>query len=170
MSAVGVDDASAPRVRQIAPVAVALLTAGLSAGAPSSARAQAAGDPLRDALVAHRLAVEVEEAGRLGGPGGRRLVSEGAAAQFFLIGEEHGIAEVPELAAWLFERLVPHGYRHLAVEIGPAIADTMAALARSSDPEDALIDFFRGHPPGAPFFNSAEEARLLIRAVDAVGM
>ena len=52
------------------------------------------------------------------GPGWDRLVQEGLAAQFFLIGEEHGIAENPKLVAQLFTCLL---YTSDAADECPAV-------------------------------------------------
>ena len=56
------------------------------------------------------------------GPGLEWLVAEGASAQYFLIGERHGLAQIPQVASTLYGRLVEHGYRHAALEIGPFAA------------------------------------------------
>src|SRR5689334_12506213 len=53
------------------------------------------------------------EGGNFSGPAWDTLVAAGRASQFFLIGEEHGIAENPKLAAQLFASLRPAGYEHV---------------------------------------------------------
>jgi hypothetical protein len=82
-----------------------------------------------------------------------------------MIGEEHGIAENPQLAAALFTALAPTGYQRLVVEVSPPMAralDTSAA--------EGLVGLERqfstpGHEPA--FFGMREEAAMLaaIRAV-----
>src|SRR5687767_14530017 len=57
--------------------------------------------------------------GSLRGAGAERLAAAAREHQFILVGEEHGIAEVPAFVAALFETAKPAGYRHLAIEIGP---------------------------------------------------
>lgn len=126
-----------------------------------------ASDPLAAALAEHRYALELTDQATLAGPGAELLIREGEASQFFLIGEEHGIAEIPRLASALFRELAPAGYGHLAVEIGFRLAAKLESLAREPSPERALIDFYDAHPPGAPFFNLEEEARLIVEAVAA---
>lgn len=126
-------------------------------------------DPLAEALRANRTTLSLTADGRLAGPGAELLLSEGRRSEFFLVGEEHGIAEVPELTAALFRALRPAGYRHLAVEIGPTIADTLEGLARAEDPLDAFVDFFAAHAPGTAFFTAREDAQMLIDAVRATG-
>jgi hypothetical protein len=46
--------------------------------------------------IEHRLQLGFD-GNTFSGPAWDRLVTEGAAAQFFLVGEEHGIAENPKL-------------------------------------------------------------------------
>jgi len=94
------------------------------------------------------------------GPAWERLVAEGIAAQFFLVGEEHGIAENPVLIARLFSALTDHGYSRFVVEISPTMASELDdAIAKHG------IDGLRAlyaQPGGEPaFFGMAEEARML---------
>jgi len=58
---------------------------------------------------------------RFSGPAYDWLMERGSAAQAFLVGEEHGIAENPKLAAQLFTDLSRIGYRHLAIETSPPV-------------------------------------------------
>ena len=55
--------------------------------------------------------------GRLSGAGAGLLRQEGSGSQFIFLGEEHGIAEIPQFAAALWRELVPLGYRHVALEL-----------------------------------------------------
>ncbi|WP_448564818.1 hypothetical protein [Thalassotalea ganghwensis] len=59
------------------------------------------------------------------GEGLNWLIEQGAQAQYFLIGERHGLAEIPYISASIFEGLVQHGYSHAALEISPFGAYTM---------------------------------------------
>jgi len=101
------------------------------------------------------------------GPGWERLVNEGEAAQFFLIGEEHGIAENPKLAAQLFVELSKRGYTKLAIEISPTMASQLDA-ALVADGLDGLRALY-AEPGGEPaFFGMREEAELLATVRAAV--
>ena len=133
----------------------------------SSASLAQEGDPLREALHANRNVVEWKD-GQLAGPGAALLLEAGSASQFFLIGEEHGIAEIPELSAALFTELGSAGYRHLGIEIGDTVATRLEQVARSPEPIEALANFFVEHWPGVPFYTLEPEARLLVDAVAAV--
>ena len=137
-----------------------------------TARAQAApaGDSaLRAALVQRRATLSVDSAGRIGGAGGAMLVDAGRRAQFFLVGEEHGVAENPRLVEALFRALAPAGYRHLAIETGDAVAAELNRRALAADPKAELIGFVTEHYPGVPFYNLLEEAHLLASVVEAGG-
>ena len=72
----------------------------------------------------HRLAFDGT---RFSGPAYDLLVQEGRAAQYFCIGEEHGIAENPKLAAQLFTELQ---YDKACVEISPPMAAELDRAAR----------------------------------------
>lgn len=151
-----------------------VLTAGAAIGAapwlPSMALAQAgpalAGDDrIRAAARAARKRVAWAD-GRFGGEGFDWLVEQGRVAAFFLLGEEHGIAENPKLAAQLFAALRPAGYDRVAVEISPPMAaDIDERLARG----DALRSIFATPGREVPFFGLREEAEWLAAARAAVG-
>lgn len=144
-----------------------LLAAALLVPAAAAAQQPAADSALLAALRQNRHTLSAGSDGRLQGPGARVLLDAGRASQFFLIGEEHGIAQVPQLAAGLFRGLAPAGYRHLAVETGEAAAAAMNRAAVRGD--TALATFMRGSWPGVPFYALREESRLLADAVRAAG-
>jgi len=153
-----------------------LATAGLSlAAATLPVAAQQAPTtsptptPLIDRLIetarAHRLPMPFDGR-RFSGPGWDRLLAEGRAAHFFLLGEEHGVAEVPKLVSQLATALKPAGYARLAIEVSPPIA---AALETAATGGYAAIErFLRANPPGVAFYSMREEAQLLAD-VEAAG-
>ena len=100
------------------------------------------------------------------GPAWDRLIAEGKGAQFFLVGEEHGIAENPMLVGQLFAALADEGYSKLAIEISPTMASLLdAALVGGG--LDGLRELY-AQPGGEPaFFGMQEEAEMLaaVRAV-----
>ncbi|MGQ0642213.1 MAG: hypothetical protein ACT4P6_15805 [Gemmatimonadaceae bacterium] len=59
-------------------------------------------------LIANRHPLRVSD-GRLEGSGGRLLVDEGKQARFFLVGEEHGVAELPAVVQALLKRATSSG-------------------------------------------------------------
>lgn len=88
------------------------------------------------------------------------LLDEAKAAQFFLLGEEHGIAENPKLAASLFKALIPSGYSRLGVEVSPQMATLLDSAAR--DGLDGLKKLYQNPVTRAVFFGLQEEAEMLV--------
>ncbi len=95
------------------------------------------------------------------GPGWDLLVREGAEADYFLVGEEHGLAEIPVLTGALFAALHPAGYEKLAIEISPTIASELDR--ESSGGFAQLARYLRQIGPGPAFFNWQSEAELLVK-------
>jgi hypothetical protein len=100
------------------------------------------------------------------GPGWDLLVREGRDAQYTLLGEEHGVAEIPVLSAALFRALAPAGYDRLAIEISPPLAAALDAEARRGLP--ALRRFFADPANGVAFYTLEPEAALLAEVRRAV--
>lgn len=144
----------------------ALLAAVLAALAAAPLAAQ---DSLTALLRANAHVMQAEPDGRLSGPGAELLVAAGRDAQFFLIGEEHGVAEVPRVTAGLFRELAPAGYRHLAIETGEMLASALNRQVLADTTGAAYAGFLRDHFPGAPFYSWREDAALLREAVRAAG-
>ena len=91
------------------------------------------------------------------GAGWEFLEAEASAADYFLIGEEHGIADNPKLAADLFNET---GYEKLVIEVSPFIADWMDnTLAKGG--LEALVESFEDKRQRPAFFGMAEEAEML---------
>ena len=94
------------------------------------------------------------------GPALDQLLAAARDAQFFLIGEEHGIAENPKLIAQLFATLVADGYEKLVIEISPPMASIVDVATKSGGIE-GLRQLYAS-PGGEPaFFGMREEAELL---------
>lgn len=144
-----------------------LLPAATLAPVVADAQQPAPDSALLAALRQNRHTLSATADGRLEGPGARVLLDAGRESQFFLIGEEHGIAQVPQLAAGLFRGLAPAGYRYLAVETGDAVAAAMNRAAVGGD--TAMASFVDRYWPGVPFYTLREESQLLVAAVRAAG-
>lgn len=147
-------------------------------GAASAATARAQSAPaatpppasIEDRLVArarenrHALAFDGH---RFSGPGWDLLVEEGRKAKFFMLGEEHGLAENAHLAANLVETLAPMGYNRMAVEISPPMAQEIgAAIDRGG--LDGLKRYYAQTGAYVAFYTMAEEAMFLARARKAL--
>ena len=144
----------------------AMLGASAAMLAAPSVRAQGPATELAERLAEaargarHRLDYD---GARFSGPAWDLLVERGRAAQFFLLGEDHGIAENPRLAAALYAALAPAGYEKLAVEISPPMAAELDA-AVTADGVDGLRRLFADPGAQVAFFGMAEEAALLAAA------
>ena len=119
-----------------------------------------------DSTVAANTYTATLEDGRLTGPGADWLEARGRAADHFLMGERHGTAEIPTVAASLYERLSDHGYGPVALEIGP-----FAAQATNEALDDggysALEDLHtRYESPPIAFLNRKEESEMAARMVE----
>jgi hypothetical protein len=138
-------------------------------GGGPAARSTVGADSLAAALRESRMAVTLRD-GRLEGPGADFLLREGRAAGFFLVGEDHGIAQVPQLTGALFRALAPDGYRHLVIETSPLLAHTLEGVARGAGTEPVMA-YGRTlhHPLEIPFYGLREEARMLEEVVRAAG-
>ncbi|MES1240554.1 MAG: hypothetical protein ABUT39_02950 [Acidobacteriota bacterium] len=135
-------------------------------------RAQAPAAPSFEERLAARAAENrhavVYKNGAFSGPGWDLLLEEGRKSRFFLVGEEHGVAETPAVVRELFKALQPAGYRHLALEISAPMAEVLDATAQGPDGLNRLASFFKDNPPGVAFFTLQEEAELLVAARAAV--
>lgn len=124
--------------------------------------------PLAQELAKHRYALALEE-GKLAGPGAEFLAREAAAAQFVLLGEDHGLAEMPRFTAALFDLIRPTGYAHLVVETGPLVTAKLERMAAAPDAQARFAAFNRDYPYGAAFYFWREEAEMMERVVKAMG-
>lgn len=151
------------RRARIPALAALLLTGALAARAQAPAPQPTLEERLATRAAESRHAVTFRD-GTFSGPGWDLLVAEGREARFFLVGEEHGVAEIPALVRELFRALQTAGYRHLAIEVSPPTAAELDRLARGTDALERLAAHYRAHPPGVPFFTQKEEAELLVAA------
>lgn len=135
-----------------------LPAAAQTAAAPASSREER----LAKAAAESRMRLDFQR-GVFSGPGWDWLLDQGRASQFFLLGEEHGIAENAKLAAQLFAALVPAGYSRVAVEISPPMAEELdrAVTAGGAAGLERLFE-----DPGSvvAFFGMREEAEWLAAA------
>lgn len=109
------------------------------------------------------------EGGHLKGPGGDALSRAAQDNQFMMVGEDHGISELPLFVGALFDAARPAGYRHLAVEIGPITGRRLETMMRAPDAQQQ-VDAFLGRyiPFSLPFFFWKEESQMLERVVKSM--
>ena len=148
-----------------APLALALVFIALLTGT-THADDEEPGLRLTEAAREHRSRLDFDGKS-FSGPALGRLLAAARDAQFLLIGEEHGIAENPKLAAHLFATLVADGYGKLAIEVSPPMAALLDAAAKDGGIE-GLRDLYAS-PGGEPaFFGMREEAELIAAARGAL--
>jgi len=146
--------------RRLSLALLTLLAGGAAASGPPPAPSEAL------AAVRSDLALD---AGALSGPGAGVLSGAAAGVRFVLVGEDHGIAEIPAFAAALHRALAPAGFDTLALEIGPAAAAELEGILAGPDRHARLAEWLKRHPFALAFYDLAEEAAFLERAADTAG-
>ncbi|MFN3556219.1 MAG: hypothetical protein ACK4VN_09680 [Bacteroidales bacterium] len=91
--------------------------------------------------------------------GGSGLVEALIGAQFVLIGEQHGIREVPDFSGALFREAQKAGFSYLCIETDPFMASRLEQLARNG--KSAFQTFNQAFPMSVPFYNWVEEFQFL---------
>ena len=120
-------------------------------------------------LLQNRYQIELQE-GRLAGTGLPVLQKALAGAQFVLIGEDHGIAQIPQFAGAVCDLIGSQGFRTMAVETGPLAANELQHWIAADSGRASLIDFETKFPETIAFYNFQEEYDLLTHcARDAQG-
>jgi hypothetical protein len=135
-------------------------TAVLTASLLSIPLAKAQNAEFTETLKKNRGAISVQD-GKLAGPSAQVLRTALADAQFVALGEDHGIRQIPEFAAALCAELAPHGFHHMALEIGPYLAPEIEKMARNADGAKQLAEFEKKYPETIAFYNWQEEFAML---------
>jgi|TARA_R110002124_G_scaffold204415_1_gene370819 hypothetical protein len=134
----------------------------LAQSAETDSVAALATQKITDAAIANRYTL-TQDGNRFSGPAWEKLLEEGRNAQFFLIGEEHGVAENPKLSAALFAELAKSGYTKIVIETSPTMARLLDDAA-SDNGVGGLQKLF-AEPGGEPaFFGMKEEAEFVAQA------
>jgi hypothetical protein len=131
--------------------------------------ASTADDDALMAALAKNSSTLVLENGSLKGAGAEFLFREAEGSQFFLIAEDHGIAELPLLTAALFRQIRSYGYRHFATEAGPITARILEKLAASQRAQQSFTDFNHQNPFSLPFYFWQEEGGLIETVMHSPG-
>lgn len=97
----------------------------------------------------------------LAGPGAELIGRELADAQFFMVGEQHGTADIAQLNLGLHRLAAARGYHYAALEVGPHSTERIERLARAG--RGTLAEFMRGSGRGFvfPFLPWTEETLLV---------
>ena len=143
----------------------------LALAAPAALAAEPTLDELKakfqETLAASRMTLDVK-GGKLAGPGADFLRARVAAAQFVLIGEEHGVATIADTVRAMLPDLTQNGYRHFAIETDPYIAAKLEEMLRAGGTKDvARFLGGAGNQFAIPFYNWSAEAALAEATVKA---
>ena len=149
------------------PIAVALAVTLLAAAAPSGDNA--GGAARFDAAVAQQRVDLSFANGTFGGPGAAVIAKAVAGAQYVMIGEDHGIAEIPAFSTALCAAIAPQGFDALALEVGPSTATVLTNALGSADPSAAVAAYDAKHPFSIAFYDFTEEYAFLRACREAMG-
>jgi hypothetical protein len=113
------------------------------------------------ATIAASRMVLTTEGDNVGGAAAKFLADAASRAQFFLVGEEHGVATIADTVRALLPVLRSAGYDYFAVETDPYAARLVEDRLRAGG-VPALASFLHeeGNATAIPFFNWVPEAAL----------
>lgn len=121
---------------------------------------------LFDQLVRDNIYPATMSGGTLSGIGYNWLVQEGAKANYFVVGEVHGVTEFAEATSSLFKGLNQRGYDYVAMELGPLGAKKAGAIAHAGG-YDALSAYLSSYIGGdsIAFLDFKPEAKMVAEMV-----
>lgn len=143
----------------------ALLATVLTLGFAGPAAADTAA---LDKLKANRLAITLDQ-GKLAGPGAAALLQASRQAQYVLLGEDHGVAEIARFSSAYFNVLAPAGFTTLVTENGPVAASVLEAMLKRADAVTAIARFDAAYPDTIAFYTMRQEAEMLAGFAQAAG-
>ncbi len=118
-------------------------------------------------IARNRLVIEQVGPGRFRGAGWDKLIADGAAAHVFMIGEQHGTADIARFGAAVHRALATQGYTHAAYEMGPYSTDVAEQVIRSGKGQLAAYIRKPGNALSLPFLFYQEEVDLAEQIVAA---
>ena len=146
-------------------VRFAFLATALTLGYAGPAAADTA---VLDKLQASRLAITLDK-GTLSGPGAAPLLQASRQAQYVLLGEDHGVAEIARFSSAYFNALAPAGFTTLVTETGPVVASALEGMLKRPDAVAAIARFDAAYPDAIAFYTMRQEAEMLAGFALAAG-
>ena len=146
-------------------VRFAFLATALTLGYAGPAAADTA---VLDKLQASRLAITLDN-GTLSGPGAAPLLQASRQAQYVLLGEDHGVAEIARFSSAYFNALAPAGFTTLVTETGPVVASALEGMLKRADAVTAIGQFDAAYPDAIAFYAMRQEAEMLAGFALAAG-
>ncbi|HYL92626.1 MAG TPA: hypothetical protein VEW69_05660 [Alphaproteobacteria bacterium] len=122
--------------------------------------ASAQPSPLAQQIVASRYLIQVQD-GRLSGAGAPVVEAAIAKAHYVLIGQDHGIAEIPSFVSAVCDLTAAQGYHSMAVESGPFVTEKLREWIARKDRIEQISAFEKQFPLSLAFFNMREENDML---------
>jgi len=111
-------------------------------------------------LNKNRYDLKVQD-GKLSGTGVPVLEAALKDVQFVMVGEDHGIAEIPAFYQGVCDITGPLGFHTMAIETGPLVAAKLQQWVRQPNGQAELSKFKREYPASIAFYDWSEEFDLL---------
>ncbi len=124
--------------------------------------------PLDEMLASVRQPIAIRD-GRLDGAGGETLRAAMKATPYVLIGEDHGLREIPAFSSAVFRELAARGTRDLVVEVGPEAGRRLTTALGARDAEAEVRTWIRRYPFSLAFYDLQQELGFLREARAAAG-
>ena len=154
-------------MRRIAP-ALAVVVASVLPAVAQPAPAPAPTSSLDEMLASVRQPIAIRD-GRLEGEGAETLRAAMRTTPYVLIGEDHGLREIPAFSAAVFRELAARNTRDLVVEVGPEAGRRLTAALGTRDPEAEVRTWLRRYPFSLAFYDLRQELAFLREARAAAG-
>lgn len=119
-------------------------------------------------LKANRLAITLDK-GTLSGPGAAPLLQASRQAQYVLLGEDHGVAEIAKFSSAYFNALAPDGFTTLVTENGAVVASALEGMLKRANALTAIAGFEATYPDSIAFYTMRQEAEMLTGFALAAG-
>ncbi|HLV86555.1 MAG TPA: hypothetical protein VKV39_06220 [Candidatus Sulfotelmatobacter sp.] len=148
------------------PIVVFCLALAMLLNVPLSAQSTTPAETFADRIAKFHYPIEVKD-GHLTGSGAPVLASAFEGAQFILLGEDHGIAQIPQFDAAVCGLVGPKGFRDLAIEVGPSVAEKLSEALAEKDGRTNMVAFNKDFPETVAFYNWAEEYDFLAHCSQA---
>jgi len=122
----------------------------------------------REGIQSSRSDIDIRN-GHVLGPGAVTIRDAVSHACYIFLGEDHGIAEVPEFAEALTNSSVGAEIHTLALEVSPIVARELSAQLARPNARQSFAAFVRQNQLTVPFYNTVEEFEFLQHAKSRIG-
>jgi hypothetical protein len=116
----------------------------------------------QDRLNQNKYQIALQD-GHLSGTGVPVLQAALKDAQFVLLGEDHGIAQIPQIDSAIYDMTAPAGFNTFAIEVGPLVGEQLQTWVSQKDGRSQLAAFDKRYPFSIAFYDWSEEYDLLAK-------